>query len=99
MQARVLFTLTLSALLRSAALSAQPCDDSNECTANDVCSGTQCIGISMPGASCTPFSERLVNFHCVDNGTRAFCSGDPAPEGSPCERGCGILQPLESHLP
>ncbi len=87
------FAITLALLLfGGSGAFAQPCNDGNQCTENDMCSGGECHGTPMVGAICDDGFEGSINDRCVVRGSRILCGGDPAPAGTACERGCGTLQ-------
>jgi hypothetical protein len=83
----------------AAPLSAQPCSDGNDCTGEDMCVATDCVGTPLTGATCELDNEAFVNPRCVTSNSQTVCAGDPAPAGSSCARGCGTLQPLAPELP
>ena len=65
---------------------AQQCDDFNECTTNDMCSGGQCTGSPASSGSCDDFNDCTINDRCQAG---IGCMGDPAPVNTACQGGCG----------
>jgi hypothetical protein len=73
------------------ALHAQQCDDFNECTANDMCSGTVCVGTPQTSGGCDDLNPCTIDDRCQPDGG---CLGTDAPVGTSCASGCGTCQQL-----
>jgi hypothetical protein len=84
--------LTLAVMLGSLPTQAQVCDDFDACTANDMCSGAECLGTPQDSGPCDDLDDCTINDQCLpgNNG----CRGDPAPEGTSCANGCGSCLPI-----
>jgi hypothetical protein len=92
MRARWIGLVAMGVALAGAANArAQSCDDFDECTTNDMCSGEECIGTPTSTGSCDDFNDCTVNDRCD---TTLGCTGDPAPPGTSCGGGCGTCEQL-----
>ena len=76
--AALLFALVICLVhLEPIRVSAQTCDDFEECTVNDMCRAEECSGTPITSGSCDDFNPCTVDDRCTETG----CEGRPGPWG------------------
>lgn len=92
MRAELTLAIGFATALAAASLApAQPCDDFNECTVNNMCSEGFCVGDPVLDGSCDDENDCTVNDRCAFNEVAmlSYCEGDPVENGTVCNQGCG----------